>query len=285
MRSGDEMKAIPRFPELDIEPAVQTRDALHAYASILGDWLKSCQRKRKHWWHASLRPSMAGLTTGVVHAGIDFELEIDLRASQIIGRTSEGAQLIEMIDGQAAGVLAREISDFLTASGVESGLIPANKSQGSDRFSGYSAEHAQSIGRVLSGVNAAMAEFRALIPEETSPIQLWPHHFDLSMLWLPGEKIEGQDPENEEYSDKQMNFGFTFGDTGIPEPYFYVTAYPLPDGFPSLPLPVGTEWKTEGFSGAVLLYKTLVECSDPTGYLLDLWTRLLSAGRVQMLAE
>jgi hypothetical protein len=81
-----------------------------------------------------------------------------------------------------------------------------------------------------------------------------------------------------------MNFGFTFGDAGIPEPYFYVTAYPLPDSFPSLSLPVGTEWKTEGFSGAVLLYKTLAESSDPTGYLQDLWTRLLSAGRVQMLA-
>ena len=175
---------------------------------------------------------MAGLTTGVVHAGIDFELEIDLRASRIIGRTLEGAQLIEMIDGQAAGVLAREISDFLTASGVESGLIPANKSQDSDRFSGYSAEHAQSIGRVLSGVNAAMAEFRALIPEETSPIQLWPHHFDLSMLWLPGEKIEGQDPENEEYSDKQMKLRFHVRRHGNSGTVFLRDGVPLARRFP-----------------------------------------------------
>ena len=42
-------------------------------------------------------------------------------------------------------------------------------------------------------------------------------------------KIPGQDPADEESSDKQMNFGFTFGDEGIPEPYFYITAYPLPD--------------------------------------------------------
>lgn len=284
MRSSNEETAIPRFPKLDFEGAAQTRDALHAYAGILGDWLKSCRRKRKHWWHASLRPSMAGLTTGVVHAEIDFELEIDLRASRIIRRTSEGAKLIEPIDGQSKEELAQEISNFLTASGVEGGLVPADKSQGSDRFAGYSAKHAQSLGRVLNDVSAAMAEFRAGIREETSPIQLWPHHFDLSMLWLPGEKIEGQDPDNEEYSDKQMNFGFTFGDTGIPEPYFYVTAYPLPGGFPGLPLPAGTEWKTEGFSGAVLLYEALAESSDPNGYLQDLWTRLLSAGRAQMLS-
>ena len=127
-----------------------------------------------------------------------------------------------------------------------------------------------------------MAEFRAGIREETSPIQVWPHHFDLSMLWLPGEKIEGQDPDDEEYSDKQMNFGFTFGDEGIPEPYFYVTAYPLPDAFADMKLPAGTHWQTEGFNGAVLLYETLLQSSDPYGYLLSLWDGLLAKGRAEM---
>jgi hypothetical protein len=102
---------------------------------------------------------------------------------------------------------------------------------------------------------------------------------------LPGEKIAGQDPRNEEYSDKQMNFGFTFGDEGIPEPYFYVSAYPFPDGFLSLRLPTGSSWHTEGFSAAVLRYRLLIESSDPNAYLLDLWNGLLSAGREQMLAN
>ena len=127
-----------------------------------------------------------------------------------------------------------------------------------------------------------MESFRAGIREETSPIQLWPHHFDLSMLWLPGDRVSGQDPDNEEYADKQMNFGFTFGDAGIPEPYFYVTAYPLPDAFSSLQLPTGTTWHSEGFSGALLLYRSLIENADPDGYLLHLWNSLLSAGREQL---
>ncbi len=155
---------------------------------------------------------------------------------------------------------------------------------GDEEFAGYSADSAQNLAQVLNSVSVAMAEFRAGIREETSPIQLWPHHFDLSMLWLPGEKIPGQDPENEEYSDKQMNFGFAFGDAGIPEPYFYITAYPLPDEFPNLVLPTGTTWQSDPFSGAVLTYKTLRESSDPNGYLLDLWNGLLLAGRKHMLA-
>jgi len=276
------MTSKEQFPKLDAQSIGPTRDALHAYARVLGDWLKSCRPKRKHWWHASLRPSLTGLTTGVVDAGIDFELTLDLRESRLIGRTADGSQMIEAIDGQPAAELAARISDFLTANGVDSARVPPGDSYGTDVFSGYSTENANRMGAVIRAVNAAMTRLRYSIREETSPIQIWPHHFDLSMLWLPGGKIEGQDPANEEYSDKQMNFGFVFGDDGIPEPYFYVTAYPLPADFPNVQLPAGTEWKTEGFSGAVLLYKTLIESSDPKGYLLGLWTKLLAAGRSRL---
>ena len=275
-----------KFPQLDEIGIVDTRNTLHAYARILGNYLKVCRPKRKHWWHASLRPSLNGLTTGVVHADIDFELELDLRQSQMCVRTSNGANLEVALQGQSAAEVARLAEDFLLANGLSKNLVPEN-AMGDEKMAGvaYSAEHARSLYLALSSVNAAMAEFRAGIPEETSPIQFWPHHFDLSILWLPGEKIAGQDPDNEEYSDKQMNFGFTFGDEGIPEPYFYVTAYPLPDGFPSLRLPAGTSWHTEGFNGAVLRYRSLIESSDPNAYLLDLWSGLLSAGREQMLAN
>ena len=274
------------FPELVETDITDTRSALHDYARILGNYLKICRPKRKHWWHASLRPSLSGLTTGVVHADIDFELELDLSRSNIHGRTSQGANFEAAVHGQSGAEVARLVEDFLLANGLSKSLVPEH-AIGDDKAAGaaYSAEHARSLHFALNSVSAAMAEFRAGIPEETSPIQLWPHHFDLSMIWLPGEKIAGQDPLNEEYSDKQMNFGFTFGDEAIPEPYFYVTAYPLPDGFPSLQLPAGSSWHTEGFSAAVLRYRSLIESSDPNAYLLDLWNGLLSAGREQMLVN
>jgi hypothetical protein len=40
-----------------------------------------------------------------------------------------------------------------------------------------------------------------------------------------------------------MNFGIAFGDESIPEPYFYVTAYPSPDALPKVVLPAGTRGK------------------------------------------
>ena len=132
--------------------------------------------------------------------------------------------------------------------------------------------------RVIGSVAAALEDFRATIREEKSPIQVWPHHFDVSMIWLPGGKVAGQDRADEEYADKQMNFGFAFGDASIPEPYFYVTAYPLPEALPAVPLPTGTAWHSDGFNGAVLLYRDLIAMSDPHAYLQELWSTLLAAG-------
>jgi hypothetical protein len=270
------------FPELDSQSMQKTRDAVQAYARVLGDWTSACRKRRKHWWHASLRPSLNGLTTGVIYADINFELELDLRRGMVLGTTSSGGHFAETMFSTSPAAVAQRISGFLIDAGVDTRSIQAAHPPTAEVFPGDLTPHARVMTSALDSVTQAMESFRADIREETSPIQLWPHHFDLAMLWLPGDKIPGQDPLNEEYADQQMNFGFTFGDEGIPEPYFYVTAYPLPESFPGLPLPVGTTWRTEGFTGAVLLYQSLLENPDPHEYLLNLWNGLLNAGREYM---
>jgi hypothetical protein len=274
-----------RFPPIEDVSMAPTRDALHAYARVLGAWLKTCRPRRKHWWHASLRPSLNGLTTGVVHSDIDFEMELDLRASRLQIRTASGEHHSEPLVGQSAHRLAASVSDSLTTSGIDSELAATigDGFEPGDGFDGYSGGQASLLADVLGDVTAGLQQFRAGIREETSPIQVWPHHFDLSMLWLPGETIPGEDPADEEASDKQLNFGFTFGDEGIAEPYFYITAYPLPEALPETPLPAGTTWHSGPFNGAVLPYRVLTATQDPAGYLADLCGTLLAAGRERML--
>ena len=271
------------FPSLDPYVITGTRDALHAYARVVGAWLKTCQPKRKHWWHASLRPSLSGLSSGVIHAGVDIELELNFIESQLKGRSSVGEQMTESLHGQSPLELASSIQKFMVAAGVSSDCVPELNEVDSEELAGFNPEYAFKLGRTFNTVSAALKQFRAQIREETSPIQVWPHHFDMSMLWLPGSKIAGQDPDNEEYADKQMNFGFTFGDETIPEPYFYVTAYPLPEAMADLSLPAGTTWVSEGFNGAVLRYTDLAKSTNPKRYLHNLWKQLLSAGRTHML--
>ena len=277
------------FPELDASAIAPTRDALHAYALVIGDYPASMRTRRKHWWHISLRPSLEGMTTGVIRCAprdakaTDFELIIDTEKSMVRMRSADEEKFDEALRGQPVRDLASRINRFLADHGVDSGSLPTFSPEHDKPMENFSADVIAQLGAAWRAISAAKEEFKAGIAEETSPVMLWPHHFDLAMMWLPGEKIFGQDPADEEQSDKQMNFGFTFGDGGIPEPYFYVTAYPLPDGFPGLTLPTGTAWHSEGFNGAVLPYRELMKSADPAAYLLDLWNTLLSAGREQML--
>ena len=267
------------FPALHIDEIRPTRDALHAYSQVLGDVLKAQRRRRKHWWHASLRPSLAGLTTGIIYGEVDCEIELNLRESVLSIHASTGEQTEVLLDGRPSNDLASDLSNALrsvAATDVD------DLSGTSESYANYSPVTARKLAQALGTVSGAMVDFRASIREETSPIQVWPHHFDLSMLWLPGTQLPGTDPVDEENADKQMNFGFVFGDDGIDEPYFYVTAYPLPDELPTVKLPAGTSWRSEGFSGAVLLYKDLVARDDPTDYLLDLWADLYAAGRIHL---
>ncbi len=270
------------FPDLDVDEFSTTRDALHAYAGVLGAWASTCRGRRKHWWHASLRPSLNGVTTGVIDASsLDFEIELDLRESKLLACTASGEALSVELRGQPVNELAGQIQGFLQNAGVAEDLVNAAAAKLTTieaEFVGYSSEQANKLARALGAVSAALVSFRASLREETSPIQLWPHHFDLAMLWLPGDKMPDQNPNDEEYADKQMNFGFTFGDAGIPEPYFYVTAYPSPEAFSALELPDGTQWQSEGFTGAVLTYRRLLQEADPSAYLLRLWSELQSSG-------
>lgn len=272
-------------PAFDVQAAGPTRDALHGYARTLGDCLKRSRSKRKHWWHASLRPSLNGLTTGVIHAKRDYELELDFQASALNIRVAGGAEHSEALNGQSVGTLEAVIEHVLTDFGV--GQAPRhsddNQRDKPADFADYSPRQAALMGRILADVSSCMVALRATVREESSPIQLWPHHFDLSMLWLPGDKIADQDPDNEEYADKQMNFGFAFGDEGIAEPYFYITAYPLADAFPKAILPSGAQWKSDGFSGAVLTYMRLREEADPAASLLNLWHTLHNVGKASLM--
>ena len=278
------------FPALDPQALADTRDACHAYASVLGAWTASCRPRRKHWWQLSLRPSLNGVTTGVIDAdGVHFELELDLMNNCARGAIAGGASFTQPLGKQTVDELANAIRRYLLEGGVNEKFAPDGSSEGGHEpldgsvRPGYDADMAARFSSVWRGVSAALSTFRAGIPEETSPIMLWHGHFDLAMMWLPGEKIAGQDPANEEYSDKQMNIGFTFGDASIPEPYFYITAYPLPDGFPRLQLPGQATWHSEGFQGAVLRYEALNAVADPEAELVALWQFLVDAGRKQML--
>ena len=279
------------LPALPAEDLTGTRLVCHACARLLGGWTASCRSRRKHWWQLSLRPSLRGVRTGLLHAGeVDFELELDLAAAALRCETADGFRFSGALAEASVPELAIQVGEFLREQGVPPGDLPVYPEQGHESLllgqgQAYVPEIGIEFAAVWRFIGSAMDEFRAGKPEEMSPIMIWPGHFDMAIMWLAGEKIPGQDPADEEHSDKQMNFGFSFGDDLVPGPYFYVTAYPNPEAFAALSLPTGARWQDEGFSGVVLDYAELAARDDPHGDLLALWNYLIENGRRQLLAR
>jgi hypothetical protein len=232
--------------------------------------------RQKHWAHASLRVNATGLTTTPIpNDGELFELSLDLATHRLVIAASGGARVEIPLRGQPLSRFWKELWLALRALGVDAVV---EKPPYPDAPPVYDAASVENYWRTLSRVDSLLKQFQGELRGETSPVQFWSHHFDLAVLWFSGRLVPGQDPADEENADEQMNFGFSPGDEGIREPYFYITAYPLPEGLIGSPLPDGASWHAHGFKGAVMLYKTLAASPKPDALLLDFWRTVQKRG-------
>ncbi len=95
---------------------------------------------------------------------------------------------------------------------------------------------------------------------------LWPHGFDLSLLWFK----EGKD----EMTDPHMNFGFSPG-LGDDEPYLYFYVWPAPKKLTDIKLADGGQWQsTWNAPGARFGYSMLLEEDDPDNFIEELFLKL-----------
>jgi hypothetical protein len=101
---------------------------------------------------------------------------------------------------------------------------------------------AAELERYYAGADRLLRGLRERNPG-ASPVRCWPHHFDLATLIL-------LDPEADPETARSIGVGLSPGDSGRPEPYFYVLPWPRPAG--DLPALDGGAWNTEEWLGAVL---------------------------------
>ena len=273
------------FPPLPLQEWQSTRDTLQKYVHLLTAIRGELAPAEKHWGHNNLRVSATGLTTTSIPAGANaavhaFEIRLNLAAHQIEIVNSAGEIWQQPLSGQPLASFAADLLAVLTLRGIKPKIDP--KLVSGDAPLPYDFAAVSRFWQVLLQVDLVFKRFRAGLRQEASAVQFWPDHFDLAMLWFSGRLVPGQDPANAEYADEQINFGFSTGDEAIPEPYFYITAYPLPDGLAGVSLPDGGIWRTEGWQGAVLKYAALVDASQPGDKLLAFLQTVQTAGRALM---
>jgi hypothetical protein len=271
----------PYFPPLPLAHWRPARDTIQSYAQVLGRIRRALTPSQKHWWHISLRAAAAGLTTTPIPDGDQaFELLLDLTHHRLLLTTSRGQRRDFPLEGQPVHTFMLQTLELLAdqeiVPEIDQSLFTAT-SEGT-----YERTAVAAFWQAASQVDAALKEFRHGFRRESSPVQLWPHHFDLALLWFSGRLVPDQNPDNPEYADEQMNFGFSTGDEGIPDPYFYATAYPLPDGWSGSELPAGAYWQTEGWTGAVLPYAAVSDRDDGRSLLLNFLRSAHEAGAALM---
>lgn len=262
------------FPSLSLADWQPTRDTVQGYSKLLGRIRRALTPYEDHWFHASLRVSETGLTTTAIpygedsfHADHSFEMIMDFMAHKLSINSSRRLQLEVPLMGQSLKAFHDAVMEGMKTLGVEVTIdhdLFANDTPGT-----YDAAAVSAYWQALKQINGVLQQFQAGLAGETGPIQLWPHHFDLALLWFSGRTVPGVDPNDREYGDEQMNFGFSTGDDGIPDAYFYATAYPAPEGWVGSMLSEGAYWNPSGFTGAVLPYAELVGAANGSQKLLN----------------
>jgi len=246
------------FPSLaDWEP---TRDTLQLYSKVVGVVPRAHAEFHPRWWHISLKVQPDGLVTDTMPlpGGGIFALKMDLLGHKVVLFTSRGGvRKFSMTQGLSATAFGDRVLGALADLGL--GGEYAREKFEDDEPRGYDPAMAEKYLAALVNVDRAFKKHRAGLRGEVGPVQLWPHHFDLAFEWFGTRTVTYEEGGQIETYPAQLNLGFSPGDSGHPEPYFYSNPWPFEgDQLVGNPLPSGARWYTEGWEGSLLEYDSLV---------------------------
>lgn len=246
------------FPDLSgFEP---TRDTLHVYSKAVGLVPRVHARFHPQWWHISLKVRPTGLVTDRMSLprGGEFWLVMDLREQEVRLESSQGfIQSFSLRVGQSASEFGGQVISALADLGLE-GDYDRQKVAGETPRQ-YDPATAEKYFDVLLEINRIFNLHRSTLKGEVSPVQLWPHGFDLSFEWYGSRVVESEEGGEVKQYPAQLSLGFSPGEPSHPAPYFYSNPWPFEkEVLLSKPLPSGARWFTEGWQGSLLPYAELI---------------------------
>ena len=257
------------FPAL--EGWEETKPTLHAYSKVVGAVPRAHAIPHPKWWHISLKVQPDGLVTenmAIPEGGI-YSLKINFQTHTIDLVTSQGNNRSwSMADGLTANELAEKVLSTVAELDLQ-GEYARNKFE-NDEPRTYNPVHAETYFSTLVNVATVFEKHHATLAGEKSPIQLWPHGFDLSFEWFGTRMIEYEEHGEKSSFPSQINLGFSPGEPSHPKPYFYSNPFPFEEEtLLTKPLPHGARWFTESWKGSILEFGPLVGVPNAEQQLLD----------------
>lgn len=254
------LAALGQVPPAELTEA---RLALHWAAQVVAAFGFSAVPPRDDFSHSAMHwsePARALLSeaepdTGL-HAAlhpVDFSLSLrradeTLETLALVGRSLDQAHAWL---GEALDRAGHPLAEGVTEAG-HLDQMPAHPVARGEPFASPPQAHREALARWFAAAHALVSVVTAEIPA-MGPVRCWPHHFDTAALHV----IDGAGE-----SMRSVGVGLSPGDEGCPEPYVYVTPWPYPKGeLPALPW---GRWHTEGWTGAVLEARALLQEPGPT---------------------
>ncbi len=243
------------YPDINYNDGIKTIETVHGYAKLLGAIRASMTPPQKDYWHISLRTGPLGFRTTPVPIGDGhtFELLLDLVSHSAAITTSKGYTWNLPIEGQTLTAFSESVLRELGKLGISPEIDTEKFKDETERI--YNFQHASDIFRYYSIFDMVLKEFKGTLAQETSPVQLWPHHMDIAFTCYTE-------------SGLLLTCGFLPGDESIEEPYFYITAYPEIDDTSSVTLGGKAYWHTVDWQGIIYKYSDLLESESPREELL-----------------
>lgn len=237
-----------------------TRDTLQLYANIPSVVAQGHLEHHPKWWHISLKVVGDGLVSSTVPLpdGGSMFVKMDLvkHEMQVIPDRGE-TTAFDLTASQTSTALGEKVLDAVRGLGLD-GVYKTEK-YANDAPRVYDPAVVERYFGTLKLIDAAFKSHKKALGGETSPVQLWPHHFDLSMEWFGTRKVPYEQDGETTYLPAQLNLGFSPGDGLHPAPYFYSNPWPFEkDVLLGQDLPHGARWFTDGWEGSLLPYEALV---------------------------
>ena len=282
------------WPELPYESWKPTKATLHRYAQTVGKIRMALVPPQNHWWHATLRVTERGLSTGPMpYGGRDVAIDLDFVDQRVAVRASDGrAAGFALGDRPACADFYSDVFAALREVGVQVDINPKPFDLGdspalnADRVHAtYDADAVERYWHILAATQRVLTAFQGSFLGKASPIHLFWHSFDLAHARFSGRRApraEGVDRVSAEaYSHEVIAFGFWPGDDRTtPYPAYYSSTAPEPPGLREQSLSVGeAHWHDTGNGSlAILPYDAVRTADDPASTLSRFFDAAYTAG-------
>jgi len=267
------------LPQIEYNKFSNTRDSIQLIAQLVSAIKGKIIPHQKNWEEYSLKVYSKGFTSSAIpmqtQSGIEaLELNINLIEHKLkifYKNFRDEISLEQSTILNFTNIFVEKLNSYGIEIAKQDAKFYANKNLT------YDKSESEKLWNLFRQVYFLFLKFRGTTLFEASNINLWPHHFDLALLLFSGKLVDGQEPSNWDYSREQMNFGLSSGDSGIQQPYFYVTAYPFDEKILKMELPKYAEWHTQGWQGLAIKINQLENQNEIMQKLNSLFTTLLNA--------